>query len=71
MYVNVNHSRCVFGIFRENYVDTMAADGLAPCVAKSSEPRELTVQDKRFLIFHEEGFQRPLPNQCLDDWKMQ
>ena len=38
----------------------MASDGLTSCVAKTSEPRELTVRDKRFLIFHEEGFQRHL-----------
>ena len=34
----------------------MAADALAPCVAKSPAAMVLTMWDKRVLVFHEEGF---------------
>ena len=35
----------------------MAADALAPCVARSSAAMLLIMQDKLIFVFHEEGYQ--------------
>ena len=42
----VNPSGVKTGIFRENLVNTLAADALASCVAKSAASMLLTMQDK-------------------------
>ena len=51
----------------KKYVYTMAADALAPCVAKSSASKLLTMQDKCTLVLHKEGFQQRVPSQS---WEM-
>ena len=45
----------------------MAADALAPRVAKSSATIVLTMQDKQAPVFHREGFQLPVPSHS---WEM-
>ena len=55
------------GIFHKGLVNTMAADGLAPYVTRSSAAMILIMQDKHIHVFHKEGFQLPLPPNC---WKM-
>ena len=40
------------GLFFENEVNIMAADALAPCVAKPSAAMALTVQNDRDLVYH-------------------
>ena len=47
----------------ENLVNTIAADGLAPWVARPSAAMVLNMQDKQVLVFHEEGFQLPVSSQ--------
>ena len=37
-------------------VDTMAADALAPCAARTSATMILNMQDKRVFVVHEQGF---------------
>ena len=39
-------------IFQNNYINTMAADPLAPCTTRSSAPMVLNMQDKWFLVFN-------------------
>ena len=53
-------------IFRENWVNTIAADALAPCVARSSAAMALTMQDKQILVFHKAGFLLSVPCKCLE-----
>ena len=40
----------------------MTADALAPRVARASAAMVLTMEDKQILVFHEEGFQLPVPS---------
>ena len=47
------------GILQEFYINTMATDDLVPCVARAPATMVLSVQDKRVLAFHEEGFRLP------------
>ena len=58
----VNTSGAETGIFQDHEVNTMAADALAPWVARTSATTVLTVQDKWLLALHEEGFQLPVPS---------
>ena len=53
--------------FQNNLVDAMAADALAPCLARPSSTIVLSMQDKWNLGFHKEGFQLPVPSHC---WEM-
>ena len=46
---------------------TMAADALAPCVARSPAARVLTSQDEWELVFHNEEFHVPVASQF---WEM-
>ena len=48
-------------IFLDNEVNTMAADALAPCIARSLAALALIVWDKWAFVFHKEGFQLPVP----------
>ena len=48
---------------RSIYVNTMAVDALASCIARSSVTMVLTMQDKWVLVFHKEGFQLPVLSQ--------
>ena len=41
----------------------MAANALAPCVARTMAAMILTMQDNWFLVFHGERFQLPTPYQ--------
>ena len=41
-------------VFREDYVDIMVADVLAPCVARTT--MALTTQDKQVLVLYRKGF---------------
>ena len=47
-------------IFQANYVNAMAADALAPCIARPSTCIMLTKQDRWVLVFNEKGFQQPV-----------
>ena len=49
-------------IFWDNQVNTIAADALATCVARSSAAMILIMQDKQVLVIHEERFQLPVPS---------
>ena len=40
----------------------MAADALAPCVARSSAAVVLTMHDKQVFVFHKEGVQAHSPS---------
>ena len=60
----VNLTGAENGIFRYRYVNTMIADDLAPCVARSSATIVLTLQDERVLIFHEVKFPPSTPSKC-------
>ena len=48
------------GLFRDKYINTMAADDLAPSVVRSSATMPLNIQDKCALVLHDEGFQLPV-----------
>ena len=41
----------------------MATDTLAPCVARTSAAKALTMQDPQIVLFHKEVFQLPVSNQ--------
>ena len=47
---------CGSQIYQEKYVNTIAADALAPCVARLSAAMVLTIKD---LCLHQKGFQLP------------
>ena len=63
----VNPSGDETGIFGKNYLNTMTADDLAPCIARSSAAMVLIMEDEQIHVFHEVGFQLPVPSQC---WEM-
>ena len=63
----VNSSGAETRILHENEVNTLAADALAPCVARSSAAMLFNVHNRWVLIFHEEGVQPAVPSQC---WAM-
>ena len=44
----------------------MAADALAPCIARTSSAMVLTMQDNCILVFYEERCRLPAPSQCVD-----
>ena len=44
----------------------MAANALAPYVARTSAAMILTMQNRQVLVLFEEGFQLPLLYQCGD-----
>ena len=52
----VHSSGAESGIFRENWVNPMAADALAPCVARTSAAMALTMHDKEPFVFYDEYF---------------
>ena len=54
------------GILMVNYVNAMATDALAPCVASASAAMVLTMQDKRLCVLYQELFQLPAPAQWRD-----
>ena len=50
------------GIYRENKVNTMAADALALCITRASAAMVLTVRYTGFVFY--EGIQSPVPFHC-------
>ena len=46
----------------ENKVNALAADALAPCVARASAAMLLTMQDKCIFLFHQGEFQQSVPS---------
>ena len=44
-------------MFHDNYVNTMVADALAPCITSLLAARELTTLVKLILVFHKGRFQ--------------
>ena len=42
---------------RFHKVNVMAADGMAPCVTRSSAPMMLIMQNMEALVYHEKEFQ--------------
>ena len=52
------------GIFCVNYVKTLTADALAPCISRPS-PMILTKQDNWELVFHKKRFRLPVPSQYI------
>ena len=48
--------------FQARSANTMAADVLSPCIARSSATMLLSVQNKEVLIFQDGGFQPPDPS---------
>ena len=51
-------------LYRANEVNIIAADVLAPYVARTSAAMVLILQDEWLLVFLDEGFQEPAPHQC-------
>ena len=49
-------------MFQEN---TLTADALAPCVARTSAARDSSSRIKRVLVFHKDGFYCNVPTQIL------
>ena len=64
IWVHVYFISTVRLIFWDNEVNTMAADALAPCVARTSATIALIMLDKQVLVFHKEGSHLPVPSQC-------
>ena len=44
------------GIFWVNEANTMAAEVLAPCIARSLVAMVFNMWDRQIFVFHEEGF---------------
>ena len=59
------------GIFGEHQVNMMAADALAPFIARSPTTMVSTMQDKQLLVIHKEGFQWFAQRQCWEKYKYQ
>ena len=51
----------------EYSINTKTANALALCTTRSSATTVFTTKDKHVLVFHEKGFQPPVPSQ---GWKM-
>ena len=45
----------------------MAADALAPCVARTSAAMVLNKRNKQVLVFYEQGFQLACDNQSVEN----
>ena len=53
-------------LFCENNFNNLAADILAPCIARPSTAMVLTMHVKQVLVSHKEGFQLPILFQCSE-----
>ena len=62
--LNFKPSGAEASILQKNCINTIAADALALCIARLSVALVLTIQDKLFLVFQEEGFQLPDAHEC-------
>ena len=67
-YTN-NNPGAANGIFCDNWVHTMAADALTPCITKPSATIVLTMQDKQVPVFCEGGFQTHASFQCYHNYR--
>ena len=61
-----NPSSAGVRIFGDNQDNTIAADALAPFIAKASAAMVLIMQDSLVLVFHREGFHYSIPSQCQE-----
>ena len=61
-----NQSGTTNKIFLKIMANTMVADALGDCVDRSLSAILLTMLDKWGLVFHERGFQQPVP-QCREN----
>ena len=62
----INNVSCVeTRMYSENYVNSMAADGLVPCIVRPSAAMVLTLYDKQILVLHKEGFQPSAPSEWM------
>ena len=43
-------------MFQENYINSLAVDNLAPCLAMSSTDTVFAIQDKQIIFFNVERF---------------
>ena len=64
-----NNPGAANGIFCDNWVHTMAADALTPCITKPSATIVLTMQDKQVPVFCEGGFQTHASFQCYYNYR--
>ena len=55
---------CCWNITRDLVNNTMVADALPACVARSSAVMVLTIHNKRVFVFFEEGFGQPVASHC-------
>ena len=62
----INPSGAKTGIIHENLVNTIAADALAPCVARSSAAMLLIMWDHQVLVFDEQEFLVLVPSRCRE-----
>ena len=67
MFQIINTFGVEIRIFWMNVINNMAADALATCVTRSFVDILLTVDNKQFLVFHEEGFQQPAPSHYCEN----
>ena len=58
LYDAFNCADAEIGIFQKNEVNTMAADALAPCVARTSTAMVLTSSNKCILVIYKREEQR-------------
>ena len=65
-----NSSSSETGIWRENLVNTIAADDLAPSVARSSAAMVLSKWYQQVLVFHKVVSQADVPSYCWEVMKM-
>ena len=52
------------GTNRDNCINTIIVDDLAPCIAKVSTIMILIMMFKRVLVFHDDGYKPPVLPQC-------
>ena len=64
----MNPSGVETSIFWDNYINTMAANGLAPHVTRSSTAMVMTMQDKKVFVFYMERLQPHASSQELSNY---
>ena len=60
LFSRVEPSGAETGILRDDLVNTMVADVLAPCVARPSAAMALIMQDNQTVSFHGVAFYQPV-----------
>ena len=66
MNLSLNQNGADARIFWEDSVRTMANDALAHRNTKSKADTVLSLKGKHVLVFHEKGFQLPVPSECCE-----